>query len=52
MKRAVGLTRFIVGIGSLSSLVMAALLFVTAALIIIGIGLYALFSGEVARLPK
>jgi uncharacterized membrane protein YqhA len=94
MKTAIGWTRFIVGLGSFSSIVMGALLFfaaaaevvikiiriirftelelgsregtkelvvaavehadtvlIAAALIIIGIGLYALFVGEVQRLP-
>lgn len=35
MKRAVGPTRFIVGIGSLSSLVMGTLRFITAALVVL-----------------
>jgi uncharacterized membrane protein YqhA len=91
MKVTIGWTRFVVGIGSFSSIVMGVLLFVAAAaevvvriirfrelnlgnsggtkalviaavehadtvliaaaLIIIGIGLYALFVGEVQRLP-
>jgi uncharacterized membrane protein YqhA len=91
MKVTIGWTRFVVGIGSFSSIVMGVLLFIAAAaevvvkiirfrelnlgnskgtkalvvtavehadtvliaaaLIIIGIGLYALFVGEVQRLP-
>jgi len=92
MRHFVGLTRFIVGLGSLTSITMSALLFVAAgaqvvmtlldvwtlglgnhetieavtvaavrnadmvliaaALLIIGIGLYALFFGEPANLPE
>ncbi len=92
MQRFVGLTRFIVGLGSLTSIIMSALLFIAAAaqivvilidvwwlgfgnhetieavtiaavryadtvligaaMLIIGIGLYALFFSEPAKLPE